>query len=104
LEKTNFAFYIVAPAGQVGLLFFGDRNKFIGTALHESTGSLKVGVVFAEKEQVVTLHGYAATKPMVSVIDGKFEPMDYDATTGHFSVEVMPTGLVDRSAADPVRI
>jgi hypothetical protein len=109
LDKYSYAFYVIAPIGESGIAFLGDRDKFVGTGrqritgLNESTGRLTVEVVLAENEGGITLHGYAATKPAVSVTEAKTEPVDYDSATGHFSVKVIPTGSVDNSAADPVR-
>ena len=62
-----------------------------------------VKVIVAENEEAVTLHGYAAAQPMVSLSAGKSDPVNYDTSTGHFNVKVIPTGSTDHSAADPVR-
>jgi hypothetical protein len=109
LGKNGFVFYVVAPMGKSGIAFLGDRDKFIGTgkqritAMRESSGQMKVELVLAENEDAVTLHGFTATAPSVSVEAGRTEPVEYDPATGHFSVKVTPEGSVDRSSADPVR-
>ena len=109
LATNNYAFYVVAPVGWSGIAFLGDRYKFAGTGrqriadLQESNGRLTAEVMLAESEAAVTLHGYAATQPSVSVDSGAADPVAFDPATGHFSVKITPAGLVDRSASDPVR-
>jgi len=105
------AFYVVAPVGQSGIAFLGDKNKFVGTGkqristLQDERGKLTVGVVFAENEKSVTLHGYADAEPKLTILSGMDDPVQYDPVTHYFTVEVKPdaTAAVDRSAADPVR-
>ena len=109
LATNNYAFYIIAPVGRSGIAFLGDRNKFASTgsqriaAWHEANGRLNVEVTLAENEEAVTFHGYAASKPAVSVGGGTPEALAYDTASGYFSVKLTPNGPVDRSGSDPVR-
>jgi hypothetical protein len=111
LPKKADAYYVVAPVGKSGIAFLGDENKFVGTgrqritSLHDERGKLTVGVVLAENEKSVVLHGYSSTVPKASVQDGAIDSVQYDPATGHFSLEVKadPTGLLDKSSGDPVR-
>ena len=111
LPKSGLAFYVVAPVGKSGIAFLGDRDKFVGTgrqriaSLQDSRGKLTVKVVFAETETAVTLHGYAAVAPKISVEMGQAGAVQFDPATKHFSVEVKPNPLApaDHSTADPIR-
>jgi len=111
LGENASGFYIVAPVGRSGIAFLGDKNKFVGTgkqrieSLQDQAGRLTVGVVLAENEKSVVLHGYAATAPKVTVNSGSDDAVQYDPATHHFTVEVQPDAAapVDYSAADPVR-
>ncbi|MDR3460455.1 MAG: hypothetical protein P4N60_23750 [Verrucomicrobiae bacterium] len=105
------AFYVVAPVGKSGIAFLGDKDKFVGTGkqrismLQDERGKLTVGVVFAENEKTVTLHGYADSEPKLTILAGLDDPMQYNPVTHYFTVEVKPDAStpVDKSAADPVR-
>jgi hypothetical protein len=105
------AFYVVAPVGKSGIAFLGDKNKFVGTgkqrihSLHDQRGKLTVGVVLAESEKSVVLHGYAAVAPKVTVLSGRGNAVQYDSGTGHFTVEIKSdaNAPVDKSTRDPVR-
>jgi hypothetical protein len=111
LGDKGSAFYVVAPVGKSGIAFLGDKGKFVGTgkqridSLRDEFGRLTVGVLFAENEKSVTLHGYAESAPKLTIISGLDDPVQYDPATHYFTVEVKPdpTTPVDRSAADPVR-
>src|SRR5205807_10044574 len=87
LEKNGSAFYVVAPVGKSGIAFLGDRDKFVGTgkqritSLHDETGKLTIGVVLADNEKSVTLHGYAAVAPKVTIISGLDDAIQYDPAT-----------------------
>ena len=110
-EANASAFYVVAPVGKSGIAFLGDRDKFVGTGkqrismLQDAPSKLAVGVVFAENEKAVTLHGYAETEPKLTILSGLDDPVQYNPETHYFTVEVKPdpAGAVDRTAADPVR-
>ncbi|MBW8864827.1 MAG: hypothetical protein JF609_07875 [Verrucomicrobia bacterium] len=111
LGANPSAFYAIAPVGKSGIAFLGDRDKFVGTgrqrisSLHDEHGRLTVGVVFAENEKSVTLHGYAESAPKLTIISGVDDPVTYDPATRYFTVEVRPdpAAPVDSSAGDPVR-
>ncbi|MGH7992880.1 MAG: hypothetical protein ACREDQ_05150, partial [Limisphaerales bacterium] len=111
LSKGASAFYVVAPVGQSGIAFLGDKNVFVGTgkqritSLHDEAGKLTVGIVFAQNEKSVVLHGYAAVEPKVTVISGLDDAIRYDPVSHYFAVEVKPDGNtpVEQSTGDPVR-
>jgi hypothetical protein len=104
-------FYVVAPVGKSGIAFLGDKGKFVGTgkqriaSLQDERGKLTIGVLFAENEKTVTLHGYADSAPKLTIISGVDDPVQYDGKTHYFTVEVKPDAStpVDRTSADPVR-
>lgn len=110
LAKTGSAYYVIAPVGRSGIAFLGDENKFVGTgrqriaSLQDETGKLTVGVVLAESESSVVLHGYSAAEPKATVA-GTEQPVQYDSATGHFSVEVRADAafVVAGRLGDPVR-
>jgi len=109
--KNAAAFYIVAPIGKSGIAFLGDKDKFVGTgkqriaSLHDDPGRLTVGVVLAENEKSVTLHGYAPVKPKVTVISGVNDDVRYDPATHYFTVKVKADAgtPITKSGGDPVR-
>jgi hypothetical protein len=111
LGRNASAFYVVAPVGQSGIAFLGDKDKFVGTgreriaSLHEEPGKLTIGVVLAQNEPGVVLHGYAAVKPKVTIISGSDDAIQYDPASHYFTVEVKPDGdtPVEKSAGDPIR-
>lgn len=111
LDRDASAFYVVAPVGQSGIAFLGDKDKFVGTgrqrivSLRDEPGQLTARVVLAQDEKSVVLHGYAAVKPQVAVISGLDDAIQYDSAGHYFTIEVKPDGdtPVEESAGDPVR-
>ena len=111
LDKGAAAFYILAPIGKSGIAFLGDAGKFVScgrkriASLKDEPGKLTLNLVFAETENSVLLHGYAAEAPKVTAPSGKIGALRYDAPTQHFEVEVYPdpAAPLDRAAGDPVR-
>lgn len=111
LGEHASAFYVVAPVGMSGVAFLGDKNKFVGTgkqrivSLQDAPGRLTIGVVLAECEKSIVLHGYAAAAPKVTVMSGQDDEIQYDPATAHFTVQIRPdaTAPVDKFAGDPVR-
>ena len=111
LGVSATAFYEIAPVGKSGIAFLGDKGKFVGTgkqriaSLRDEAGRLIIGIVLAENEQAVTLHGFAESEPKLTIISGLDDPVQYNPVTHYFTVEVKPelNSPVDRSAADPVR-
>jgi hypothetical protein len=75
------------------------------SSLQDSPDKLTANIVFAENETAVTLAGFAKIEPKVSVESGQAGAVEFDPTTGHFSVKVncdqgAPT---DNSSVDPIR-
>lgn len=111
LGENRSAFYVVAPVGPSGIAFLGDKDKFVGTgrqrigSLEDSPGRMAVGVVLADNETSVVLHGFATGKPRVSITFGAAAPLHFDLASGYFTVEVRvaPGTPEDKSARDPVR-
>ncbi len=111
LDKKADAYYVVAPVGKSGIAFLGDENKFVGTgkqrinSIEDKPGKLTVGVVLAEGEKSVVLHGYSAKAPKATVVVGVDDDLQYDAATGHFTIEVKADSAtpIDKSTGDPVR-
>ncbi|BDI32515.1 hypothetical protein CCAX7_45660 [Capsulimonas corticalis] len=111
LGAPDWAEYVIAPVGRSGVAFLGDAGKIVGTgrsrisSLQDAPGKLTVSLVLSPTEDAVTLHGYAASAPTVSVKGGSAQPAAYNAATGYFTVQVSvsskaPTTLLD---GDPVR-
>lgn len=112
LNKGEPAFYIVAPVGRSGIAFLGDQGKFVSTgkqriaSIQDEPGSLTVKVIFAASETSVTLHGYAAVAPKVTVTSGQAGPVEYDADSHHFRVEINPdlTASASNVGGNPVKM
>jgi hypothetical protein len=62
-------------------------------------------VTFAEGENSLTLHGYAAAMPQVKVESGTAGTVNFDAATRYFTVEihVNEKAHLDHESGDPVR-
>jgi hypothetical protein len=111
LQGGSYGYYIAAPIGESGIAVLGDAGLFVGTgkqriaALHDDGRKVTVEVILAEKEQEMTLRGYASSVPAVSVEAGSAGPVAYDATTGIFSVIVRPdmAAPAQSSGGDAIR-
>jgi hypothetical protein len=111
MKQKTIAYYIVAPIGKSRMAFLGDRGKFVSngrqriTSLKDDTGRLSADVLFAPTEKSVVLHGYSVTAPTVSVATGEAGPVQFNAATGQFSVEIRADLQTppEESQADPVR-
>ena len=111
LQGGSYGYYIAAPIGENGIAVLGDAGLFVGTgkkriaALHDDGRKVTVEVILTEKEQGITLRGYASRAPAVSVEAGSAGPVAYDGTTGIFSVLVRPDMQVpvQRSGGDAIR-
>ena len=110
LPANSAAFYVVAPVGKSGIAFLGDKDKFVGTgkqritSLDDQSGKLTIGIALAANETSVTLHGFAASAPKVSVVSGADDDVQYDPATHYFFVKINgdTNAPLERSAADPV--
>ena len=111
LAENACVYYVVAPVGRSGIAFLGDQGKFVGTGrqriatLTDQAGKLTVGVVLAETEKTVTLHGYAPFAPHVIEESGSAVPVQFDPAQHYFSVELTAdeSTPLDRKAPDAVR-
>jgi hypothetical protein len=97
LGADNASYYVCASPGDAGIALMGQRGKFVGTgraripSLANLPGALMASVAFAPGEDVVTLHGFAAFKPVVTVHGGIAGAVLYNAATRHFIVRVSPS-------------
>jgi hypothetical protein len=87
------SYFIAAPVGPSGIAFLGDAGAFVSLgkkriSLLTDDGTLRASVEFAAGEQAVTLHGFAASAPQVSVSGGAAEEVAYDAPSSRFRVVV----------------
>jgi hypothetical protein len=87
------SYFIVAPIGPSGIGLVGDVGEFASlgqkriSALSDS-GVVDATVEFAAGEQSITLLGFAASPPTITVNGGSSDPVAYDPPTGRFSVVV----------------
>ena len=94
LPPNGVRFYIVAPMGRSGIVFFGDSGKFVSTGrqrisqIKDDPGELTATILFAGSEKNVELHGYADVKPSVVVQNGTAGEVKFDPVNRHFDVEV----------------
>jgi hypothetical protein len=110
LDKGAVAFYVVAPVGKSGIAFLGDTGKFVSTgkqriaSIRDDAGKMVVTVNFAAAENSVTLHGYAAAVPTVTLQSGKAGDVQYEPATRHFTVQIAPdpAAPADSTSGDPV--
>ena len=96
LPNGSYGFYIAAPLGKSGIAVLGDAGLFVGTgkkriaALDDDGRKVTVEIILTDKEQEMTLRGYASGTPAILVKGGSSDSVTYDATTGLFSVIVRP--------------
>jgi hypothetical protein len=110
LAENDSAFYVVAPVGKSGIAFLGDQGKFVGTgkerieSLTDEPGRLTVGLVLAENEKSVVLHGFATAEPKATVLAGLDDAVQFNPATHYFTVVIKPEANtpVDKSSGDPV--
>ncbi|MEP7052016.1 MAG: hypothetical protein ABJB12_16745 [Pseudomonadota bacterium] len=93
---SNTAYYIVAPVGQSGIAFLGEKDKVASTgkkriADWSDDGTLSVSVVFASGESSVTLSGYAPSAPTATATSGAVGSVQYDSAQKRFTLAVMPS-------------
>lgn len=85
------SYYVVAPVGPSGIAFLGDAGQWISlgrqriSALSDD-GILRASVEFAAGERTLTLRGYAPMIPAATSTAGTIDRLDYDPSTGRFSV------------------
>lgn len=110
VDSSRVSFFIIAPVGSSGIAFLGDQAKFVSTgkqriaSLKDEPGRLTTEVLLAPSEHEIVLHGYSAKPPSVEVPSGQAAPVQYDASTKHFSVVVKPgETLKADQQVDPVR-
>lgn len=111
LAQGGTAFYVVSSVGKSGIAFLGDKDKFVSTGkqriatAHDEIGKLTATLLFAEREKAVTLHGYSAVVPTVTVENGMAGPVNYESAGQYFAVEVRvdPESPTDSTSGDPVR-
>ena len=111
LGPTGRAYYVVAPIGDIGIAFLGDMGKFVGTSLQripiqQGQHTVITCVAFAPGEESVTLHGFAAKAPTITMAGGRAAPVAYDRATGHFTVSVSPNANAPRRTwgGDSIRV
>jgi hypothetical protein len=106
----RLAYFVVAPLGASGIALLGDAGAFVGTgkkrvaSITEEAHGISVLVLFSKGEKRLTLRGYAASAPDVSIGSAPPPKVDYAPSTGLFSVDVTADSArptVD-SGGDPV--
>ena len=93
---TSGSYWLVAPVGRSGIAVLGDAGKFVGTgkkriASLSDDGEVRATIAFAEGEDPITLHGYAPAAPRVTASQGHAGTVEYDQSTGVFSVQITPS-------------
>ena len=90
------AYYEVAPIGKSGIAFLGDEGKYVSNGrqriadLTDAGGKLTATITFAVGEKAVALFGFAKHRPVASAQNGRVGTVNFDESTGRFSVDVMP--------------
>jgi hypothetical protein len=92
---SSGSYYIVVPIAASGIAFLGDAGKFVSWGKKRisqvtDTGSVQATITFASGEPLLTMHGYAPSKPNVTATDGTVGTVTYNSTTGIFSYPVSP--------------
>jgi hypothetical protein len=106
LQTSDCAYYVLAPIGGTGIAFLGDTDNFVGTgkkriaAISDDGSKLTADVILAADEPEVKLQGYAPGAPEVAVSGGQAEPIQYDASSGIFTVIVKPDATIAPKTVD----
>jgi hypothetical protein len=92
---SSGSYFVTAPVGRSGIAFLGDAGAFVSLGSKRISqladdGTLRASVEFAAGEQAVTLYGFAASAPQVSVSGGSADAVAYDTATQRFKVNVHP--------------
>jgi len=100
--KKAWSYFVVAPIAPSGIAFIGDSGKITTAgrkriaAIEDKPDSERVAVKFTPPEKSITLTGYAAKEPIVSVtIGGSASPIRFDTTTHQFTVDLSPAAGSD---------
>jgi hypothetical protein len=95
--KKAWSYFVVAPIAPSGIALTGDSGKITTagrrriSAIEDKSDSESVTVKFAAAEKSITLTGYAARQPAVTVaIGGTSSPVKFDAATHQFTAEITP--------------
>jgi hypothetical protein len=102
----NLAYFVAAPITTNGIALLGDQGKFVGTgkkrmtSLKDDGSKLRAELLLAAPETGLTLHGYAAKSPGVSVQGGTAGAVHFNAATGYFSVDVKADATVPPVSID----
>jgi hypothetical protein len=89
--------YLVAvPVGKSGIAFLGDAGKFVPLGKKRVSelsddGGINATIEFAATEELITVHGWAPSKPIVTAMDGNAGAVTYDSDSGRFDVDVFPS-------------
>jgi hypothetical protein len=89
-------YYIVVPIGNSGIAFLGDAGQFVPLGkkrvpLVTDTGAVEATILFATGETSRTLEGYSPLYPNVTAVKGQAGQVDWDPSTGLFTVDVSPS-------------
>jgi hypothetical protein len=92
---SSGSYFIAAPLGPSGIAFLGDAGAFVSLGKKRISqlvddGTLRASVEFVAGEQALTLHGFAASAPQVTVSGGFADEVAYDAASQRFRVVVHP--------------
>jgi hypothetical protein len=95
--KKAWSYFVVAPISPSGIALIGDNGKITTAgraripAIEDKPDGESVTVKFTAAEKSVTLTGYAAKEPTISVaIGGSSSPIQFDATTHQFTTDISP--------------
>jgi hypothetical protein len=98
----GWSFLVAAPIGRSGIAVLGDAGHFVGMGKKRVTdfsddGTVRLTIAFAAGEASRTIHGYSPDAPVVAPAaapftgsDAVISDVDYDAATGHFTIELKP--------------
>ena len=80
---SDGSYFVVAPVGPSGIALIGDRDKFASLGRKRISqltddGQLRAIVEFAPSEDSVSLIGYAASQPVVTVSGGSAQDEQFD--------------------------
>ena len=96
-NESDWSYYVVAPIGQSGIAFLGDKNMFVSCgknrihSIIDDGTAVNAAVMFAPHDNTVRIHGYSpALVNITSSANGVVTGLNYSAATGRFEFNLSP--------------
>jgi hypothetical protein len=91
----GWGYQVLAPVNSQGLALLGDADQIVPAgkqriAALRDDGSLTATIHFAPGEDVLTISGYASSRPKIKALKGQLKNTTYERNTDIFQAQVAP--------------